>query len=137
MLVRVTCGGVLVGTARFDPPDGLAHATLVPSVGYGLVSVAAQKLGRQFATTQFWSPLDGDFADVAATRWEGGRLALADDTGRELGVNNIVLLEGPPGDADGNLVRVVADFRPDLARVEAFLRTLDRRDDGGRTRPAA
>ena len=135
MLVRVTCAGGPIGTARFDLAQGLAHAPLAPTAGYALVAAASRALGREFAVTRFWSPVSGDFADAAASRWEAGRLALEDATGRELGVNNVVVLEGPPGDADGNLVRVVADFRPDLARVEAFLRTLDR--GGGRSRPAA
>lgn len=136
MLFRVTCGGVPIGTARFDPPEGLAHATLERTGGYVRVAPAAQALGRVFAVTQFWSPSAGDFADVAAARWKGARLALEDATGRELGVNNVVVLEAPLPSADGSLVRVVADFRPDPARVEAFLRTLGR-DGGGRTRPAA
>jgi hypothetical protein len=135
MLVRVTCAGVLIGTARFDSPEGLAHAPLEPSPGYTLVAPAARVLGLQFGVTQFWLPVNGDFADVAAARWAAGRLALEDATGRELGVNNIVVIEGL-GDAGGHLIRVVADFRPDLARVEAFLRTIDR-GGGGRTRPAA
>ncbi len=137
MLVRVTCGGVPIGTARFDRPEGLAHATLERTAGYVRVAPAAQALGRVFAVTQFWSPSAGDFADVAAGKWKGARLALEDAaTGRELGVNSVVVLETPLPSADESLVRVVADFRPDLARVEPFLRTLGR-DGGGRTRPAA
>lgn len=130
MVVRVTCAGVLIGTAEFDPPEGLASANLAPGPGYALAAQAARVLGREFATTQYWTPLERDFADAIATRWEGGRLALEDSTGRELGVNNIVVLEGPPGGPDGSLVRVVADFRPDLARAEAFLRELDTEGDG-------
>ncbi|MDF2770719.1 MAG: hypothetical protein K0S86_212 [Geminicoccaceae bacterium] len=136
MLLRVTCGGVLIGTAQFDLPAGLAHATLVRTGDYSRVSAAARALGRQFALTRFWSPLDGDFADAAAAKWEGGRLALEDASGRELGVSNVLVLEGPLASADGSLVRVVADFRPDLARARAFRRTIDR-GGSGRTRPAA
>ena len=136
MLVRVTCGGVLIGTAHFDPPEGVAHAPLSPARGYALAAMPARALGAQFASTQFWLPPDGDFADVAAARWEGGRLALEDLTGRELAVNNIVVLEGlPAGPGDGN-VRVVADFRSDLARAEARLRST-RPGDGNRTRRTA
>ena len=71
------------------------------------------------------------FADAFARRWQdAGRLALADAFGRELGINNIVVLERFRGPV------VIADFRPDLARVEAFLHTLH--DGGnGRSRPAA
>ena len=132
MLVRVTCGGVPIGTAQFDPADGLAHATLERTVGYARVARAAQALGRELAVTRFWSPADGDFADVAAARWDGARLAVEDETGRELGVSNLLVLEGPVPSEDGSLVRVVADFRPDLARVEALRRTRGR-DGGGRT----
>ena len=79
--------------------------------------MAARSLGVQFASTQFWLPPDGDFADVAAARWEGGRLALEDLTGRELAVTNIVVLEGLPASPDDGSVRVVADFRSDRARA--------------------
>ena len=136
MFVRVTCGGVLIGTAHFDPPEGVAHAPLSPTRGYALASMAARSLGVQFASTQFWLPPDGDFADVAATRWEGARLALEDMTGRELAVSNIVVLEGLPASADDGSIRVVADFRSDLARAEARLRST-RTGDGSRTRRTA
>ena len=127
MLVRVTCAGVLIGTARFDPPEGLAHASLVPSAGFGLVSSVAWALGRQFAATQCWSS-GGDFAGAAAGRWTSGRLALEDTLGRELSVNNVLVLAGLPG-ADGHLIHVVADFRADAARVGSYSRRLAA--DGG------
>jgi hypothetical protein len=96
----------------------------------------ARSLAAQFATTQVWLPSDGDFADVAATRWAGGRLALEDMTGRELAVANVVVLEGLPADPDDGPVRVVADFRSDLARAEARLRS-SRTGDGNPTRRTA
>ena len=96
----------------------------------------ARSLAAQFATTQFWRPSDGDVADVAATRWAGGRLALEDMTGRELAVANVVVLEGLPADPSDGPVRVVADFRSDLARVEARLRP-SRPGDGNPTRRTA
>ena len=133
MLVRVTCAGVLVGTAQFDPPRGLAHASLDPTPGYASAASAAQRLGRQLATTQFWSPRRGDFADAAGRQWDGGRLALEDETGRELGVNSVVLLEGL-ADSPGPAVRIVADFRFDLARAEAQFRTR-RPGDGDHMQP--
>ena len=133
MLVRVTCAGVLIGTARFDPPEGLAHASLVPSAGFGLVSSVAWVLGRQFAATQFWASGD-DFAAAAAGRWTSGRLALEDTLGRELAVDNVLVLAGFPGGADGPLIHVVADFRADTARVEAYRTRLD---TGGGDRSAA
>jgi len=135
MHVRVACAGVVIGAAEFNPADGLAHARLTPSIGYAIAAAAAQELGYEFSHTQFWSPLLGDFAGEAAGRWRGGRLALEDEMGRELGVNNIAVLERPieTGAPD---VRIVADFRPDLARIEALLRTVGP-GEGGRTRPAA
>lgn len=136
MLVRVTCGGLVIGTAEFDLPKGIAHTTLSPSPSYLVAIAAAQRLGRRFARRQIWSPADGDFADFAASLWEGDRLALEDLTGRELGVPNVVVLEGPPA-ADGETtIRVVADFRSDSARIVA---PIVRPDIGGgaQGRPAA
>lgn len=135
MRVRVTCSGVLIGFAEFEPPDGLAHTVLSPAPGYALASAAAQVLARDLAKTQRWRVYEGDFADIAAARWEGGRLALEDETQRELGVTNIVVLEYPPIGEHAPVTRIVADFRPDLARVEALLRTLG--GPAGRDRPAA
>jgi catechol 2,3-dioxygenase-like lactoylglutathione lyase family enzyme len=112
MLVRVTCAGVLVGTAELDNPRGLSHALIETTDGYAFASAAARRLGREVAATQFCSPRDGDFARIAAERWDGDRLALEDRTGRELQVSNMVLLEGLPGDGP-TAVRVVADFRLD------------------------
>jgi hypothetical protein len=62
-------------------------------------------------------------------------LALEDDIGRELGVNNIVLVEYATR-LNAPALCIVADFRPDLARVEALLRTIGP-GGGGQTRPAA
>lgn len=133
--VRVKCAGVVIGVAEFDPADGLAHAHLTPNIGYEIAAAAAQELGQEFTHTQFWSPILGDFADEAAGRWRGERLALEDEMGRELGVNNIAVLERPIEASTPDL-RIVADFRPDLARIEALLRTVGP-GGGGQTRPAA
>ena len=134
MHVRVTCAGIVIGTAEFLPATGLAHAPLEPGPGYPFAASAARALGRDLSVRQFWSPMAGDFADEAAARWTGDRLALEDVAGRELGVNNLVVVECPTRVGDSP-IKVVADFRPDLARVEAFLRTVG--PGGGRTRPAA
>ena len=122
--------GIPVGEVVFQPPAGVAHAHMSPMAAYARVQEVAQAAGMELAGSQRWSPLFGDFAEAFAVRWERGRLALADERGSELGVTNLVLIErvGQP--------IIIADFRPDLARVEAFLRTLDR-DGGGRSRPAA
>jgi hypothetical protein len=110
MLVRVTCAGALIGTAEFDAPHGVAHASLVRSPAYDIVSPAARFLARSLAHTQCCCR-GRDFAGIAARRWKGGRLALEDEMGRELAVNNVVIVEsvrGGPGEA---AIRVVADFR--------------------------
>ena len=134
MRARVTCAGIVIGTAEFLPATGLAHALLEPGPGYSFAAAPAQALGREFCRTQFWPHRAGDFADEAAARWTGDRLALEDVTGQELGVNNLVVLEFPEGVGEP-AIRVIVDFRPDLARVEALLRTVG--PGGGRTRPAA
>jgi hypothetical protein len=114
MLVRVTCAGVLIGTARIDSPSGLAHAPLYPATGYPIVAAAAQALGDELMHRPFWSPAEGDFAGVVAGRWQGGSLALQDLSGRALAVNNVVVLE-PPALGARHPVYLVADFR-DVAR---------------------
>lgn len=136
MLVRVTCGGVIIGTAEFDPPNGVAHTTLSPTPAYLVAIAAAQRLGLRFARRQYWCPADGDFADHAAALWEGPRLALEDLTGRELGVPNVLVLEGLPGTDGATTIRVVADFRADSARMVAPIRQPNV-GGGNRTRPAA
>jgi len=135
MRVRVTCAGIVIGIADFVPAAGVAHAVLEPEPGYSFAADAAQALGRELSSSdQFWPAGRGDFADEAAAQWSGDRLGLEDVVGRELGVNNLVVVEYP---SFGGVptIRVVADFRPDMARVEAFLRTIG--PGGGRTRPAA
>ena len=136
MLLRVTCGGVVIGTAEFDPPVGLAHAPLTPTSGYILAVTPAQTLGRKLAETRYWITADRDFADATATAWEGGRLALEDEMGRELAVNNIVVIDSPAIPVGHATVRVIADFRPDLARVAARELTTGP-PPGNRNRPAA
>lgn len=128
MLVRVTCAGVVIGTAQFDPPQGVAHASLSAATGYGIAAPAARLLGESFVRTQSWLPEQGDFADVASARWRGGRLALQDMSGRELPVGNVVVIDGLPPAPDGGLVRVVADFRPEIARVESHIHAFGRAD---------
>lgn len=136
MLVRVTCGGVIIGTAEFDPPDGVAHTTLSPTPAYLVAIGAAQRLGLRFARRQYWCPADGDFADHAASLWEGPRLALEDLQGVELGIPNVVVLERLPGADGATTIKVVADFRSDSARIVAPITKPDV-GDRNRTRPAA
>jgi hypothetical protein len=136
--VTVLVDGAPVGRAIFAPPDGLAWARLEPGAGYAKVRAQAQECGLAFARTQFWSALDGDFADVAAAPWRG-RISLQDAYGRVLALTNIVVMERPTpdaGPADAPVVIILADFRPDVARTHAFLTLLDG-GSGGRERPAA
>ena len=134
MLVRVTCAGVLIGTARIDTPSGLAHAPLYPATGYPMVADAAQALGDEVMHRPFWSPAEGDFAEMVAARWQGGSLALQDLAGRALAVNSLVVLE-PPALGGRHPVYLVADFR---GAVSVGSRIQARSSDGrSRTRPAA
>ena len=93
MFVWVTCSGVVVGSADFEPPFGLAHAQLEPTAGYVLVAAAAGEIGALLSRRLVWPRSAGDVADEMARRWSGGRLALMDQTGRELSVTNIVLVQ--------------------------------------------
>ena len=122
--------GVPIGSVLFDPPSGVAHAPLEAGPAYDSVRDAARRMTLAIGKTQPWSVLWGDFAEVFARRWDAGRLALANTHGLELGVASVVVLERA-----GSPV-VVADFRPDMARVEAFLRTVHG-GGNGRARPAA
>jgi hypothetical protein len=134
MLVRVTCAGVLIGTARIDSPSGLAHAPLYPATGYPMVAAPAQALGDEVMHRPFWSPAEGDFADMVAARWQGESLALQDLTGRALVVNSLVVLE-PPAVGGRHPVYLVADFR---GGADVGSRIHERSTDGrSRTRPAA
>ena len=135
MLVRVTCAGVLIGTARIDSPSGLAHAPLYPATGYPVVAAAAQAIGDELMHRQFWSSAEGDFADMVAARWQGGSLALQDLVGRPLSVNNLVVLE-TPALGERHPVYLVADFRVDAAGVGSRVHARDP-EGRSRTRPAA
>ena len=136
MLVRVTCDGVVIGPADFHPAEGLAHAAFSPAAAYVLADSAARSLGRQLARRQFWTAVRGDFACVAAARWQGGRLAIEDMNGSALCAANVVVIERPVGVPGARTVSVVADFRCDVARVQARLRSPDL-DGDERKRPAA
>ena len=130
MLVRVTCAGVVIGTARFDPPFGLAYARLWPTPAYAIAAPMAEELGEEVARKRLWSREDGDFAAALAAYWKGGGLALQDMSGRELVAGSVVVVESVFGPR--RLV-VVADFRTDAgSRVEPATPT-----DRARTRPAA
>ena len=134
MLVRVTCAGILIGSAELLPATGLAHAPLQCSEGYPIAQHAARAAALRVTATQYWSAMDGDFADQMAHEWPGDRLALEDAYGRELSVT-VVVLDFPTPEPRPR-VQVVADFRPDLARRMAPL-VVEQLGGAGRTRPAA
>ena len=142
MRARVTCAGVVIGTAQFDQLRGLAHASLSTTADYASSSRSAKALGRRLARTEYWPAADGDFADAAAARWKGRRLALEDMAGRAVNVRSLGVVEGQVGGPDGITVRIVADFRPPHAhvatgaQVEARARSIGTEGDA-RTRPAA
>jgi hypothetical protein len=117
--VRVTCAGVEIGTAEFRAPNGLAHERLVTGPHYAIAFDAARRCALALSHTQHWSPRNRDFAAYFAEQWEGGRLGLEDKLGREFAVNSLVVIDHPR-DVSAEVI-LVADFRPALARVEAFL----------------
>jgi hypothetical protein len=134
--VRVTCAGVAVGTAVFQRSEGLEYADLVPTDAYAMIAWHAQEIGTSLSRRHYWPPHRGDFAEALAEQWSGPRLAFESERGRELAVSSIVVSEfTAPGAAAS--IRVIADFRPDLARVAALLASTARPDGGAQARPAA
>jgi hypothetical protein len=135
MEYRILCDGLPIGTASIVPLAGLAYGRLDPAPGYEYVRPHAIAAGRRLNRVGIWDPLRGDFAEEFARAWEGGRLALTDLLGDELAVASVVIIDW---ERSGGLPRplVIVDARPDMARVEAFLRTLGPSDDD-KSRPAA
>jgi hypothetical protein len=134
--VRITCAGVTVGTAAFQCTQGVAYADLLPTDAYALVAAPARAIGDSIACTQYWGPNNDDFADALSARWTGHRLAVEDELGRELAISSIVIADlGALGTTKS--IRVIADFRPELARVDAVLNDIERSSGGSESRPAA
>jgi len=131
----IVCDGLPIGTARIAPFAGLAHGELQPVPGYERIRHHAVAAGHRLLDAGFWSSVNGDFAEEFARAWEGGRLALTDHFGNELAVASVVIIDW---EHTGNRppARVVVDVRPDMARIEAFLRTM-RPSGDDRSRPAA
>ncbi|HEY9225370.1 MAG TPA: hypothetical protein VIP11_01905 [Gemmatimonadaceae bacterium] len=102
---------------------------LRPLAAFGSIREHAIDAAHRLQTLRIWNSLEGDFAEQFARAWAGGRLALVDSLGGEVGVASIVII----GTARPV---VVVDARPDMARVEAFLRTIGG-DSTGRKGPAA
>ncbi|MEO8624582.1 MAG: hypothetical protein ABI625_26105 [bacterium] len=134
--VRVTCAGVTVGTAAFQRSEGLEYAALVPTDAYAMIAWHAQAIGVSLSRRQYWPPQHGDFAVALAERWGGPRLAFERDRGGELAVSSIVVSEFTAFGSAAS-IHVIADFRPDLARIGAVLPATGRREGGAQTRPAA
>ena len=135
MRYQVTSDGTPIGTVDIEPLIGLARAELDALPAYAAVRSFAFDAGQRLRRVGIWNAANGDFAEEFARRWSGGRLAICDLKGVELGVASVVILdwEGTPNDFRP---RVVIDARPDMARIEAFLETVGRGGDG-RSRPAA
>ena len=134
MKCSVTCDGIPVGEVEVVPFSGLAHVYLVTSPAYEAIRDHAREAARYLGGSRIWSVTDGDFAETFARSWGGGRLALCDAEGVELGVASVVIIDWVRSSSPVPWPRVVIDARPDMARIEAFLETIG---TGGRSRPAA
>ena len=128
----VTCDGTPIGVAFIAPLAGLAHADLRPLSTYATIYDDAEDAARELREIRLWDVVAGDFAEEFARTWSGGRLALVDPTGTEIAAASVMVVNstrarhGP---------RVIVDVRPDMSRVEAFLRTIAP-NGGGRSRPS-
>jgi hypothetical protein len=136
LFVRVTCVDVVVGSATFARAEGLAHATFHPSSDYAMIAPYARTVWEWLRLRRYWHPLDGDLTDVVAEVWGGERLALEDALGQQLAVSHVIVVDAERAPFGAAPIRIVADFRPDHARVAAALSGTDL-GRGGRTRPAA
>jgi len=136
MEYTITCNGSPIGVADLPPLVGLVHAAVRPLAGYAAVRDHASRAAAQLGHGRWlWPAVKGDFAEEFARTWGGGRLALIDALGDEIAVASVMVLDW----ADVGIrlgAQVIVDARPDMARVEAFLLTLDG-GGGGRSRPAA
>ncbi len=129
MECSITCDGTPIGTASIAPLAGLAHAELDVLPLYDAIRYHALEAGGRLRGRLGWNAADGDFAEEFARSWGGGRLAVSDTSGQELGVASVMIIDWETATI-ATRPRVVVDVRPDMARVEAFLRTLGRDDDG-------
>jgi hypothetical protein len=135
MEFRIICDGIPIGTTSIFPLVGLAHAELKAMPAYERVRYHALAAGRRLLDVGIWNVTNGDFAEEFARIWEGGRLGLIDDTGNEIAVASVVVVDWEHPSAVLK-PRAVVDARPDMARVESFLRRIGR-GGGDRSRPAA
>jgi hypothetical protein len=136
LCVRVKCLDVEVGSATFDRAVGLAHTTFQPSDDYPMIAPHARDIGKWLAVRRYWRPMDGDVTDIIAEQWRGERLCLENHLGHELAVSHVIISETTPRAPHRNArILLVADFRPDHARIGAVVPTGEV-GSGGRNRPA-
>jgi hypothetical protein len=121
--VRVRCLDVEVGRATLDRAVGLAHTTLRPSSDYPMIAPFAQAMGDWLAVRHYWTPADGDVTDIVGEVWRGERLGLEDHLGRELSVAHVIVAERRNRSYKAPEIQLIADFRPDYARVAAIIPT--------------
>ena len=131
MQCSITCDGVQIGVASIEPLSGLAHGNLEQLPAFEQVYHHAADAAVRLREVRLWSVVAGDFAKTFARSWTGGRLGITDATGIELAVASVMVVTGTRATHGP---RVVIDARPDMAQVEAFLRSIGV-DDGGRSRP--
>ena len=132
--VRVKCLDVEVGCATFERAFGLAYATLEPSTDYQMIAQYAREIGNWLAVRHYWDPMHGDATDFIGSQWRGERLSLENHHGQELAVSHVIITEAARAPHNKLGIQLVADFRPDHARVAAVVPTEDI-GSGGRSRP--
>jgi hypothetical protein len=136
LFVLVTCVDVVVGSATFTRAEGLAHATFDPTSDYTMIAPHARKVWEWLKPRRYWNPMEGDLTDALSGLWGGEPLALEDAVGEQLAVSHVIVVDAEWAPYGVAPIRVVADFRPDHARVAAALSRTDL-GSGGKTRPAA
>lgn len=133
MELRVLCSGVPIGTFEVTACAGLAHAILSPGGSFEMArpdaELAGAALSIRHSAWRYWPSARGDFADAFAAALAGG-YELSDTRGLPVGAASVALI------AKANDTIVVADFRPDCARVVARL-AVSPTGGNDRRRPAA
>ena len=135
MQLRVLLSGVPIGTVEIPLLEGLSHGALAASDGYEIARRQAEAAGYALSLRDLewhcWPHSRGDFAEAFAAALAGG-YELTDLRGIPIGAASVSVVALPAGDSQS----VIADFRPDSARMLAKLRGSSD-VGGGRQRPAA